>query len=92
MKPVSDLCWLWLAIGDPDAANEIRRRVLIASKLDPQGFVSHKNSDFGNAFIVDGAAQADDLLYEQFNSAERAAIRKMLLERASLIPTILSSD
>lgn len=83
MKPVSDLCWQWLATGDPRAVQEVRRRLMIASKLDPKGFLSHKVSDFGNAAIVGGAAQAYDLLYDEFTPAERAVIRKMLVERGT---------
>jgi hypothetical protein len=81
MAPVTDMCWLWLATQDGRAAAEARRRVLIAAKLDPNGFTSHRNSDFGNAAIVSHGAVAYDILYDQFTASERAAIRKMLVER-----------
>ncbi|MCP5116469.1 MAG: DUF4962 domain-containing protein, partial [bacterium] len=85
MGPVSDLCWLWVATGNEAFAAEARRRVLLAADLDPEGFLSHRNSDFGNAVVVANAALAYDMLFDRFSETERAAIRRMLVARATPI-------
>ncbi|MCP5110885.1 MAG: DUF4962 domain-containing protein, partial [bacterium] len=85
MRPVSDLCWLWLATSEEVFATEVRRRVLLAADLDPEGFLSHRNSDFGNAAVVSNSALAYDMLYDRFSETERAAIRRMLVARAAPI-------
>jgi hypothetical protein len=83
MDPVPDLCWLWLATGEERAAAEAKRRVLMAAELDPNGFLSNANSDFGNIALVSGSAIAYDMLYDRFSAEERAKIRAMLLTRTA---------
>jgi hypothetical protein len=54
--PTGDLAWIWIATGDRWFLEAAKRRALLAAALDPEGFVSEKNSDFGNSAIVHGLA------------------------------------
>ncbi|MBI1895985.1 MAG: DUF4962 domain-containing protein [Acidobacteria bacterium] len=85
MRPAGDFCWLWLFTGDEKFADEARRRVLAAASLDPEGFTSHRISDFGNAAIASNSALVYDLLHDRFSPAERSVIRRMLVKRAAPI-------
>ncbi len=91
MAPVNDLCWLWLATGNDELADEIHRRVMLAVSLDPEGFVSHRNADFGNTAIVAYTALAYDFLYDSFSPDERSSIRSMLVARTKPIMQELES-
>ncbi len=81
MDPVGDLCWLWMLTGEEKYAAEAGRRVLAATRLDPRTELSDDVSDFANANIVGQAGVAYDLLHDRFSSAERDAIRAMLVAR-----------
>jgi hypothetical protein len=59
-----------------------RARALMAARLDPEGFVSESNSDFGNAAIVYHLGLAYDLLYDRLSAEERALIRRAIVVRA----------
>ena len=76
-----NLVWLWVATGDRWFLEAAKRRALLAADLDPEGFVSERNSDFGNSAIVQGLAQAYDLLYDEFSDADRQVIRRAITAR-----------
>lgn len=83
--PIGDLAWIWLATGDKWFLDAARHRALLVAGLDPQGFISERNSDFGNAAIVQGLGIAYDLMYDQLSAQERSAIRQAIVERAQPI-------
>ncbi len=80
-QPIGEAAWLWLATGDPYYRDAARERALLAARMDPNGFLSERNSDFGNAALVVGLGLAYDFLYDQWTAEERALIRQVLIER-----------
>ena len=85
MDSVAEMSWMWMLTGEEKYADEVRRRVLAASRLDPEKDLSDRTSDFANANIVAQSAIAYDMLHERFSESERAQIRAMLLARAEPI-------
>jgi hypothetical protein len=79
--PIGDLAWIWIATGDRWFLNAAKQRAMLAASLDPHGFVSEKNSDFGNSAIVNGLALAYDLLYDELSESERSVIRRSITAR-----------
>ncbi len=82
---VRDLAWIWIATGDRWFLKTAKQRALMAAALDPEGFVSERNSDFGNSAIVHGLAMAYDLLHDEFSDSERQLIRHAIATRAKPI-------
>lgn len=80
--PIGDAAWLWLATGDPYFRDAVRQRTLLAAQMDPEGFLSERNSDFGNAAIVVALGLAYDFLHDQWTADERLLIRLALAARA----------
>ena len=81
-SPIGDAAWLWLATGDPYFRDAARQRALIAARMDPEGFLSERNSDFGNAAIVVALGLAYDFLHDQWTAEERVLVRRSLAIRA----------
>jgi hypothetical protein len=81
-KPIADAAWIWLATGDPWFLEAARERTLLAARMDPDGFISEKFSDFGNASMVANVGLAYDFLHDEFTPAEQAIIREALTQRA----------
>ncbi|MCL5743755.1 MAG: DUF4962 domain-containing protein, partial [Acidobacteria bacterium] len=81
MEGVSDFAWLGMLTGDEKFANEARRRVLAATRMDPRTELTDQASDFANATIVAQSGIAYDMLYDRFSPGERAAVRAMLVAR-----------
>ncbi len=84
-QPAADAAWLWVATGDPWFRDAAKVRALVAASLDPAGFTSDGNTDFGNAAIVENLGVCYDLLHDDFSPAERAQIRAMILARGGPI-------
>jgi len=85
MTPVGELTFLYLLTGDELLAKEAIRRVLVAVKLDPDGYTSLNVNDYANAEIVRGAAFVYDHLYDLLSPEEKEAIAAMLSARLSRI-------
>lgn len=80
--PIGDAAWLWLATGDPYFRDATRQRTLLAARMDPEGFISERYSDFGNAAMVAGLGLAYDFLHDQWSAEERTLVRRALAARA----------
>jgi len=91
-KPIADAAWLWLATGDPWFREAARERTLLAARMDPEGFISERFSDFGNASMVANLGLAYDFLYDEFTPAERTEIREALTVRARPIFTRMAGS
>lgn len=81
-RPIADAAWIWLATGDPYFLAAARARTLLAARMDPEGFLSEKFSDFGNAAMVANLGVAYDFLHDEFTPAEQAEVRQALKARA----------
>lgn len=75
VSPIRDAAWLWLATGDTYFRDAACQRTLLAARMDPDGFICERNSDFGNAAMVAGLGLAYDFLHDQWSAEERALIR-----------------
>lgn len=82
VSPIRDAAWLWLATGDTYFRDAACQRTLLAARMDPDGFICERNSDFGNAAMVAGLGLAYDFLHDQWSAEERALIRGVLMARA----------
>jgi hypothetical protein len=80
--PLIDAAWLALATAEIDWIEAARSRALLAAGMDPTGFISEENSDFGNARMVAALGLAYDFLYEHLSESERALVRDAIRERA----------
>lgn len=84
-SPIADAAWLWLATGDSYFRDAARGRALLAARTDPEGFLSERNSDFGNAAMVASLGLAYDFLHAEWTAEERTLVRRALIARARLI-------
>ena len=91
-SPAAEGAWLWVATGDRDLLEVVKRRALLAASFDPQGFITERNLradaaniDFGNALLVHDLGVVYDLLYHEFAAGERQQLRAAIAARAAPI-------
>ena len=66
----------------------MRRRALLIAALDPEGYTSHRVSDFANGTLVEAMAYAYDYCHDVFREEELAAIREAMLARLAVVARI----
>ncbi len=71
--------------GDDRYAAEVRRRALLIAALDPEGYTSHRVSDFANGTLTEALAYAYDYCHDYLTEDERAQIREALLARLMIV-------
>jgi len=91
-QPAVNGAWLWLATGDPELLDAVRKRAALIASFDPAGFITDANTgrdranvDFGNALLVHDLAVIYDLLHAELTLEERRVIRTAIVARATPI-------
>ncbi len=82
---VQHLATMYLITGDERYAAEVRRRALLIAALDPEGYTSHRVSDFANGTLTEAMAYAYDYCHDYLTEGEREQIREALLVRLATV-------